>query len=160
MNTTGDKSLAEDDLPHIDFGGIGSSAWREEALTRALEPNGLAEWIEDRLKTVSPDRSRLADTSGKRIGDKLAWAGKAAQQKDRDSGSSKLTLRIKRWLGGANFERTLGRLDAIEADLLRIAPDDYVRALMPSLKAHINRFLPKDDPRRLRVGPLADKAEK
>jgi hypothetical protein len=159
MNATAGKSPAEDDLPHLDFGGIGSSAWREEALTRALELQGLANWIEYRLKTVSPDDSRLADEIGDRIWDQLEWAGKAAQQQDREAGSSKLTLRIKRWLGGANFERTLGRLDAIEADLLRLAPDEYVRALMPSLKAHINRFLPKDDPRRHRLGPLADKAE-
>jgi hypothetical protein len=160
MNATPDESTAEGGVPHLDFGGVGSSAWREEALTRALELKGLADWIEDRLKTVSPDTSRLADKIGDQIGAQLEWAGKAAQQKDREGGSSKLFWRFRRWLGGANFERTLGRLDAIEADLLRLAPDDYVCALMPSLKAHINRFLPKDDPRRIRLGPLADEAER
>jgi hypothetical protein len=145
MNATPDESTAEGGVPHLDFGGVGSSAWREEALTRALELKGLADWIEDRLKTVSPDTSRLADKIGDQIGAQLEWAGKAAQQKDREGGSSKLFWRFRRWLGGANFERT---------------PDDYVCALMPSLKAHINRFLPKDDPRRIRLGPLADEAER
>jgi hypothetical protein len=143
--------------PRLDFGGIGSSAWREEALTRLLELRGLADWIE--LK-ASDSESELADTIGKQIGDQLEWARKTAeQQKDRDSGLKRLS-RFKRWLGGADFERTLGRIDAVEADLLRLAPNDYVCGLMPSLKAHVNRFLPKDDPRRLRLGPLADKAER
>jgi len=162
MNATAQDSQAQAGTaagpPRLDFGGIGSSAWREEALTRLLELRGLADWIEDRLKTVSPDASRLADRIGDQIGYQLKWAGSAVQQNGRDGGLKPL-MRFKRWLGGADFERTLGRIDAIEADLLRLAPDDYVCALMPSLKAHINRFLPKDDPRRIRLGPLADKAE-
>jgi hypothetical protein len=164
MNATAQESQAEGSAtagpPRLDFGGIGSSAWREEALTRLLELRGLADWIEDRLKTVSPGKSRLADTIGDQIGDQLEWARKTVeQQKDRDAGLKAL-LRFRRWLGGADFERTLGRIDAIEADLLRLAPDDYVCGLMPSLKAHINRFLAKDDPRRMRLGPLADMAER
>ena len=42
---------------------------------------------------------------------------------------------------------------------MRLAPDDYVCSLMPSLNAHVNRYLPKDDPRRIRLGRLVGKAE-
>jgi hypothetical protein len=144
--------------PPLDFGGIGSSAWREEALTRAAELKGLAEWIEYSLKEPQPHESQLAD----KIGDQLGRASLAAMQEDHAEGRlwTRVWSRFKRSLGGANFERTLGRLDAVESDLLRLAPDDYVRALMPSIKAHVNRFLPKDDPRRIRLGPLAAKAER
>jgi hypothetical protein len=143
--------------PPFDFGGIGSSAWREEALTRAAELKGLADWIEYSLHDPKRHESQLAF----KIGRQLEIARQAAGQEDRAGGRlwTQSWSRFKRSLDGANFERTLGGLDAVEADLLRLAPDDYVRALMPSLKAHVNRFLPKDDPRRIRLGPLVAKAE-
>jgi hypothetical protein len=143
----------------FDFEGIGSSAWREEALTRAVELRGLARWFQDSFTETSPARSSLAT----KIHYHLDKAIEAAEQKDRKTDGRLLTTlwsRFKRSLVGANFERTLGSLDAVEADLIRIAPDDYVCALMPSLEAHVNRFLPKDDPRRKRLAPLATKAEK
>jgi hypothetical protein len=144
--------------PPFDFGGIGSSAWREEALTRAAELKGLADWIEFSLDDPKRHESQLAF----KIGKQLESARQAAGQEDTAEGRwwSCMWLRFKRSLDGANFERTLGGLDAVEADLLRLAPDDYVRALMPSVKAHVNRYLPKDDPRRMRLEPLAGKAEK
>jgi hypothetical protein len=143
--------------PPFDFGGIGSSAWREEALTRAAELKGLADWIEYSLHDPKRHESQLAF----KIGQQLESARLAAGQEDKAPGPflTRMWLRFKRSLDGANFERTLGGLDAVEADLLRLAPDDYVRALMPSVKAHVNRFLPKDDPRRLRLEPLVDKAK-
>jgi hypothetical protein len=61
--------------------------------------------------------------------------------------------------GGSSVERTQGNLDAAETDLLRLAPAEYLCGLMPSLEAHTNRNLPKDDPRRVRVHELARAAE-
>ena len=58
-------------------------------------------------------------------------------------------------VSGAAIERTLGDLDAVEADLLRLAPEDYLRGQLPSLQAHVNRYLNKDDPRRVRIAELA-----
>jgi hypothetical protein len=153
------KKLSADESLLFDFEGIGSSAWREEALTRAVELRGLARWIQESVTETNPASSGLAT----KIHYHLDKAIEAAAQKDRKSDGRLLPIlwsRFRRSLVGANFERTLGSLDAVEADLIRIAPDDYVRALMPSLEAHVNRFLPKDDPRRKRLAPLAAKAEK
>jgi hypothetical protein len=52
---------------------------------------------------------------------------------------------------GSGVERTQANLDAVETDLLRMASLDYVAGQMPSLLAHVQRFLPKDDPRRKQV---------
>ncbi len=59
---------------------------------------------------------------------------------------------------GSSVERTLGGLDAAETDLLRLAPPPYLCGVMPSLQAHVNRFLPKDDPRRVRMDKVVKKA--
>jgi hypothetical protein len=126
-------------------------------LTRAAELEGLADWIKHESELKAHEQ-RLAD----QISDQLERARRTAAQEDRAHGNfwSRPWWRFKRSFGGATLERTLGRLDAVEADLLRLAPDDYVCALMPSLEAHINRYLPKDDPRRIRLKPLVAKAEK
>jgi hypothetical protein len=62
----------------------------------------------------------------------------------------------RRHTGGSPFERALGNIDAAEADVLRIAPSHYLVGLLPSVVAHVNRFLPKDDPRRERLRSVSD----
>jgi hypothetical protein len=121
-----------------------SAAWREEAITRVIELEGLAARMRldaDATATIKAQLERarpLRDERGWRL--QSSWR------------------RFKRTFKGASLERTLGSLDAVEADLLSLAPDEYVCGLMPSLKAHVNRYLPKDDPRRLRLEPLLAKA--
>jgi hypothetical protein len=56
---------------------------------------------------------------------------------------------------GSSFERALGNLNAAEVDLLRLAPSPVLRGALPSIRAHVNRFLPKDDPRRVAVEQIA-----
>jgi hypothetical protein len=46
-------------------------------------------------------------------------------------------------------------LDAAEVDLLRLAPYAWARAEMPSILAHVRRYLDHDDPRRLQVEKIA-----
>jgi hypothetical protein len=55
------------------------------------------------------------------------------------------------FLGGASVERVNSHLDAVEADLLRLAPDPYLRGALPDLVAHARAHLPAGDPRRERV---------
>jgi len=129
--------------PSLGLGGSASAAWREEALTRAMELEGLAEWLGLEQGTVIADQlDRARSSAAEEAQGRLRW----------------LRPR-KRSMWGASVERTLGSLDAVETDLLRLAPDDYVRGLMPSLEAHVNRYLPKDDPRRMRLVSLVKKAE-
>lgn len=130
--------------PSLGLGGPASAAWREEALTRAMELEGLAKWLGLEQGTVIArqiDRARSSAEEGKAPG---TWRWLKPRKRSR-------------W--GASVERTLGSLDAVETDLLRLAPDDYVRGLMPSLEAHVNRYLAKDDPRRMRLVSLVKKAE-
>lgn len=139
-------SAPKDVGPHLSIGGTASAVWREEALTRKDELKGLVDWMSHR-PDVQPQHKALAD----QILAQLASAQTTASQKDEPQGR---WWKIRRAIVGASLERTLGRLDAVEADLLRLAPDDYVCALLPSLSAHVNRFLPKDDPRRVRLNAI------
>jgi hypothetical protein len=141
--------------PQLILGGTASAAWREEALTRASELQGLLEWIEH----TSPNGGEVVKFR-QGIAEQIARVRSTAAQRDPCPKPflSRFWWRFRRSFGGATLERALGGLDAAEADLLRLAPDDYVCSLMPSLLAHVNRYLPKDDPRRLRVEPLARKS--
>jgi hypothetical protein len=134
--------------PAVLLGGSTSAAWREEALTRALELEGLAGWIAQQQGVDAAGQQLAA-----RVSDHLA---RSTDENPGGRGLLKPWRRFKRGVRGASVERTLGSLDAVEADLLRIAPDDYVRGLIPSITAHVNRYLPKDDPRRMRLDTLAE----
>jgi hypothetical protein len=135
--------------------GPTTSAWREEAITRANELEGLARWIaaqnhtnehEDLLKYVRSHLEAVRMTA-------------AGEDEDGKRKRPRLWTRMVTAWRGAAHERTLGNLDAVEANLLRIAPGSFVCGEMPSLQAHVNRFLPNGDPRLLRVTALTTKAE-
>jgi hypothetical protein len=137
--------------PPLGIGGPTSAAWREEARTRALELEGLAGWIK---------RQPGTDEAGSQLAARAADHLRRAADEDDPDGRKWLRpwRRFKRTFRGASVERTLGSLDAVETDLLRIAPDDYVSGLMPSITAHVNRYLPKDDPRRIRIDEITQRA--
>ena len=142
--------------PAIGLGGPTTAAWREDALTRVSELTGLADWVE----AVGADRGdELKLMAAVRL--QLERARKTAAGQDDTSrrASWRLFTRFKSSSGGSSVERTLGSLDAAETGLLRLAPSDYLRGLMPSLQAHVNRYLSKGDPRRARVDALVKKAE-
>jgi hypothetical protein len=63
------------------------------------------------------------------------------------------------FLTGASVERVNSQLDAVETDLLRLAPDPYLRGALPNLRAHVRNHLPKDDPRRERVEAIGQEVE-
>ena len=95
------------------------------------------------------------------IAAKLETARRTAAEQDTRNGR-----RVRPWtrlmasVSGAAIERTLGNLDAVEADLLRLAPEDYLRGQLPSLEAHVNRYLNKDDPRRMRIAELTTQTDR
>jgi hypothetical protein len=135
--------------------GPTTSAWREEAITRANELQGLATWI-----SCSAEANGLNGDLLAYVREHLSAVRLTAARQDRGENDTpiKLRTRIAGTIAGAAQQRTLGNLDAVEATLLRLAPDSFVRGEMPSLQAHINRFLPVSDPRRERVSDLARKA--
>jgi hypothetical protein len=136
--------------PSFPVGGPTSAAWREEILTKVKELSGLASWI----YANGGEAERPGQLAGA-IADHLDAAQATAAGQDR-TGRARLNVwrRFKSSSGGSSFERALGNLDAVEAHLLRLAPESYVRGQLPSLRAHVNRYLRKDDPRRERIEAL------
>jgi hypothetical protein len=139
--------------PAFQFGGPTSAAWREEALTKTQELRALAEWFGVNGGAPDPAAAPLVTS----IERHLDAARDTAWGRDDKRGSLK---RATAALRGSGVERTLGNLDAVETDLLRLATPEYVRGQLPSLQAHVNRFLAKDDPRREAVSRLADELKR
>jgi hypothetical protein len=134
--------------------GPTATAWREEAITRANELQGLATWIVA-TAPVAPDPELLVY-----LREHLTAVRRTAAREDRrpDGQPFSWYTRVASAWRGAGHERLLGNLDAVEATLLRIAPDDFVTGELPSLQAHVNRFLEMADPRRMRISDIATKA--
>jgi hypothetical protein len=105
--------------------------WREDALARIGEQRFVLDWI----KTQKPVDSRAEATIT------AHWQAAADAAK----------VRSRR---GAAVGRVVSNLDTVETDLLRLAPDCFVHASLPSLYARIRRQLPDDDPRVDRIGKL------
>jgi hypothetical protein len=112
-------------------------AWREGTLTRAYELETLCNWV--RLK--QPRESDCALVTA--IKWHLDAARQAAQAHPLDP---RRRLRIFR--SGPLIERATSNLDAAEAQLLNLAPPDYVLGQMPSLLRHVQRHLHPTDPGR------------
>jgi hypothetical protein len=55
---------------------------------------------------------------------------------------------------GAVIERAMSNIDAAEADLVRRAPQQYLRGQMTHLWAHVRQHLPANDPRRVGMEDL------
>ena len=127
-------------VPNLEYEARYDGSWRVEAVRRADELESLAEWI----------RSRDGDTAGedaqlwKAIGDHISKARRLA-------GADDDRRRWRKFFSPTDstvVDATLGNLDAAEASLLRMAPSEYLVGFMPSAQAQINRYLPKNDPRR------------
>ncbi|HET9737750.1 MAG TPA: hypothetical protein VFP78_06480 [Solirubrobacteraceae bacterium] len=139
--------------PPFPISGPATAAWREEALVRRKELEALADWITQQPEQSNRRAARLRDAVEAHLDAVLKTA--ADDNEDSDRKRQSLWERIRTKSSGANVERTLGNLDAAEAHLIRLAPKDYVQEQMPSFEAHVNRFLPKADPRRIAVDAIA-----
>ena len=127
-----------DDPVFQPLGGPVSVAWREGTLTRAYELQALCEWMtaRDALDSDSP--------LVKAVKCHLAAARDAAFARKLDPHK-----RFRIFRDGPLIERARSNLDAAEAQLLNLAPPDYVLGQMPSLLRHVQRHLRPTDPGRL-----------
>jgi hypothetical protein len=128
-------------------------------LAKAQELSGLASWV-----LAHRDAETPAGDLPRAIAHQLETAKRTAAGEETRGGvegGKKLGwwMRLRSSSGGAASERTLGNLDAAEVNLLRLAPAQYFEGQMPGLQAHVDRFLPKDDPRRMHVDRLVRAAE-
>jgi hypothetical protein len=120
------------------IGGPVPVGWREGTLTRAAELKTLCAWV----FTTSQDPSSV-EIVGPAINTHLDAAREAAT-------AAKLNPRKRlRLLRNASLlERAMSNLDAAEAELLNVAPAEYVLGQMPSLLAKVQCHLLPSDPRR------------
>jgi hypothetical protein len=126
-----------------DFLGVQpSSAWREEALARAAQMYTLLKWLEHQSEV--PQKFRLIEA----IEAHLEVAKRAAHDRGRLWGR----------VNGAAIERTMANLDAAEANLLRMAPLDYLSSDLPNLGTRAREHLATDDPRIRRLQELEVRA--
>jgi hypothetical protein len=135
--------------------GPATASWREQALGRASEYRFLAHLLLPRASV----RERQALHAIERHLDAAELA--AAPDKRRNgrsqssAGAAEATLgrwgKVASFVGGAAVERANSQLDAVETDLLRLAPDPYLRGQIPNLLAHVTAHLPPNDPRRQQV---------
>lgn len=128
-------------------------------LTKAQELSGLASWVE-----AHRDHRAPAGDLPKTIAYQLRTARLTAAGEDTRGGIEGgkrpgWWMRLRSSSGGASLERTLGNLDAAEVNLLRLAPAQYLEGQLPGLQAHVDRYLPKDDPRRISVDGIAKSEE-
>ena len=137
------------------IGGPATASWREQALGRAAEYRFLARWLLS--QNTAKDRDALLA-----IEQHIEAAERAAAGLPPDAGHGPANgrrlgfwARVVSFLGGASVERVNSQLDAAETDLLRLAPDPYLRGALPSLLAHVRAHLPQGDPRREQVEAIA-----
>ena len=118
-------------------GGPVSVAWREGTLTRAYELQALCEWL------TTKDLLDSDCVLVKAINCHLGAARDAALGKKLDPHK-----RFRIFRDGPLIERARSNLDAAEAQLLNLAPPDYLLGQMPSLLRHVQRHLRPADPGR------------
>jgi hypothetical protein len=114
-----------------------SVAWREGTLTRAYELEALCEWI---TAKHSRDGDQIL------VGAVMCHLGAA-----RDAALGRKLdpqKRFRIFRDGPLIERARSNLDAAEAQLLNLAPPDYLLGQMPSLLRHVQRHLRPSDPGR------------
>lgn len=130
--------------PALEWGpSTASSSWREGAITRIHELDSLHEWL-----TTQPG-PRTDHGMDAAIRNHLRTAHRAAMADHHPW----------RLMSGAIYERINGNCDAAEAQLLRIAPSDFIVGQIPRLVAHARRNLRATDSRRVWLEQLAARLE-
>ena len=124
-----------------------SASWREQALSKIAELRFVRDWMLRCLGDAS-----VSDQAKQTIVDHLQTATDAAK-----GGSIWNPRNFVAALTGSGVERVISQLDAVESELLRIAPSDYLRGEISSLLAHVQLHLEPTDPRRIRLETIAQR---
>lgn len=124
-----------------------SASWREQALSKVAELRFVRDWM---LRSLPSDSA--SDQAKRTIDDHLDAAASAAK-----GGSIWKPRNFVAAVTGSGVERVISQLDAVETELLRIAPSDYLRGEVSSLLAHVQLHLQPNDPRRIRLEAIAER---
>ena len=121
--------------PPFPLHDLTTAPWREQALTKIGEQRFLLEWM-----SQAAGAQPISDEIRRTIHDHWNAAEAAAKRRSRR---------------GAAVERVTSHLNAVDADLLRLAPPSYIFGQLPGLLEHVRKCMPKDDLRRVRLEALA-----
>jgi hypothetical protein len=122
-----------------------SASWREQALSKIAELRFVRDWLEHLLppNSISPEAAHT-------IEDHLTAAKGAAV-----GGTIWRPRNFVAAITGSGVERVTSQLDAVEGELLRIAPPEYLCGEIFGLLAHVELHLHANDPRRVRLEDIA-----
>jgi hypothetical protein len=123
--------------PPFPLNELTAAPWREQALTKIGEQRFLLEWM-----AQAPGAQPISDTIRRTIHDHWAAVEGAAKRRSRR---------------GASVERVTSHLNAVDADLLRLAPDSYIFGQLPGLLERVRKCMPQHDQRRARLEELVAK---
>ncbi len=144
------SNIGNDELDRADAWTVGapvSTGWQEATLTRANE-------LEELSKALAP-------SAGSANGNGPLDTQVVLRAIDRHVKAAKDAARWAKWLRRPRkpslIERAMSNLDAAEAQLLNVAPPEYVLGQMPSLLNQVQRHLESDDQRRKNFEHLAEK---
>jgi hypothetical protein len=125
-----------------------SASWREQALSKIAELRFVRDWLLE-----LPASNAISDEARRITDDHFEAAAAAAK------GGSPWTLHsVITGLTGSGVERVISQLDAVESELLRIAPPDYLNGELSNLLAHVQLHLSPNDPRRVRLETIAERS--
>src|SRR4051812_6695465 len=117
-------SASPSTAPPFPLGEPPTSAWREQALSRVGELRFLlTAWRHERDARISTAAVVIVE-------DQLAAAAAAAK-------AGRGLRGVRGSMGGARVERVLSLLDAVETELLEVAPERYIVGQLPNLLAHV-----------------------
>ena len=129
-----------------------SEGWREGTLTRAKELEALCLWVKPKAQQASGEPLTNDEVLTKAIFLHLEAARQAALRQPPEPHE-----RFRVFNYGPRIERARSNLDAAEADILALAPADYILGQMPCLLNHVQRHLPPTDARRQEFERIARK---
>jgi hypothetical protein len=132
--------------PPFAIGGPTTASWREHVLARVGEHRFLVVWLQSLNEPL--DETALAAVMVHLDAAEDAAAG----------GSQPRRHNLWSAIRGASVERARSHVDAAEMELLLLAPESYLLGQLPNLLAHVRAHLPSDDPRRVRVEELYERA--
>ena len=122
------------------------SAWREVALTKIDELEGLVSFI-------AAEKNPLSDADVELITHARTHLSKAKDAAEPQSSGPWKSF--KRWAGGSDVEGAMSHIDAAKANLLRVAPMHFVMGQMSELQSTARHHLPTGDPRRVEIEEVA-----
>src|SRR5688572_18000012 len=121
--------MTGEDMVNLGIGGPTTAAWREDVLARAEGLAFLERWISEHRET------------GDAASDEASVQRHLAAAREAACGTnSNLVVRTWNRVTQSQFERALANLDMAEIDLLRRSRG-VLEGALPSISAHVNRFL-------------------